>query len=163
MRILVSTILIKSALHVTTHYGKKLTTFNCNQKYFRFSCNFISTYNLWIKLANEKFKQNTNANISNEVVQIQYFFCFLNLILIQKYKKRNVVIYSYTDSKKCMISILLLLYSVQRFLYSRKCCPEARNCLWTTCPPIFKLMIFLRICLSYLLYILFIIWNKPTA
>ena len=54
------------------------------------------------------------------------------------------------------------LFRTKLLIYSTKCCPEARNCFWTTCPPILKLMIFLRICLSYLLCILFIIWNKPT-
>ena len=47
-----------------------------------------------------------------------------------------------------MLSMFQIVYDAWSFWYSGKCCPEARNCLWTTYPPIFKLMIFLRICLS---------------
>ena len=63
VKILVSTILIKSALHVTTHYGKKLTTFNCNQKYFKF--HKTSFTDVLITKKNAKIKSKSKYYVMN--------------------------------------------------------------------------------------------------
>lgn len=65
-KILVSTILIKSALHVTTHYGKKLTTFDCNQKYFKF--HKASFTDLVITQMNAKIKQKSKYYVMNAYI-----------------------------------------------------------------------------------------------